>query len=113
VAHSGIVEPIDWEGLREQCAGDEALVQEVVELYRREWRALLRDVQQAVEAVDLPTVKRFAHRLKGALLSLAAKPAAESAQRLEVAAVAGERAKVPSLLVELERELARVARAVG
>ena len=105
------MDAVDWAALKEQCADDESLVREVVDLYRREWRALFGDVQRAEG--DLPACKRTAHRLKGALLSLAAKPAADLAQQLEQAAGAGDGARVKTLLATLSAELDRVAAALG
>jgi HPt (histidine-containing phosphotransfer) domain-containing protein len=107
------MEPVDWAALKEQCADDEGLVREVVELYRREWRGLFGDLQRAEAQADLPACKRSAHRLKGALLSLAAKPAAGVAQALEQAAAAGDGALVKSLLAALSMELDRLAAALG
>lgn len=107
------MDPVDWAALKEQCADDEGLVREVVDLYRREWRGLLGDVQHAEAQGDLPACKRTAHRLKGALLSLAAKPAADFAQQLEQAAGAGDGARVKTLLATLSGELDRVAAALG
>lgn len=107
------MEPLDWGLLREQCAGDESLVSEVVDLYRREWAALFHDVQQAVAAGDLPTMRRSAHRLKGALLSLAASPSASLAQRLELEAAALPGESLKALLAELKDELSRLAAAIN
>jgi two-component system sensor histidine kinase/response regulator len=107
------MEPLDWNVLRSQCAGDEALVRELVELYRKEWGALLHDVQQAVAAVDLPAARRTAHRLKGALLSLAAIPSADLAQALERAAAAADVPAMQAALASLELELARLATALS
>lgn len=107
------MEPLDWGVLREQCADDESLVREVVDLYRREWKGLFADLEAADAAVDLPGCKRTAHRLKGALLSLAAKPSAGLAQDIEHAATAGDAAKVKALVASLEQELTRLAAALG
>lgn len=107
------MDPVDWAALKEQCADDEALVREVVDLYRREWRGLYGDVERAEAQADWAACKRTAHRLKGALLSLAAKPAAAIAQQLEQAAGAGDGAKVKALLTSLSAELERLASALG
>lgn len=102
------MEPIDWKALSENCAGDEGLVNEVVVLFRREAPSLLGDVQAAVRANDAPAIKRSAHRLKGALLSLAAKGATELAKELEQAGTANELSKAATLSARLEEELRRV-----
>ncbi|MBL8917890.1 MAG: Hpt domain-containing protein [Myxococcaceae bacterium] len=106
------MEPIDWKALSENCAGDDGLVTEIVGLFRREAPALLGDVQAAVRANDGPAIKRTAHRLKGALLSLAAKGATELAKELEQAGSANELSKVTTLLSRLEEELRRVLTAL-
>ena len=74
------MEPLDWSSLRENCAGDESLVNEVLELFRNDAEGLLADVGKALRAGDATGVKRAAHRLKGALVSLGAKPSTEAAQ---------------------------------
>lgn len=107
------MEPLDWALLTEQCAGDEDLVRDVVALYRRDQATLLGDVQRALDAGDLLAGKRSAHRLKGALLSLAATPAADLAMQVERAAEAGDAAGARDALSRLEAELARLAAALG
>ena len=51
----------------------------------------------------------IAHRIKGAAANLSAVQLSESARRIEMAAKAGERDKLPALLQELLAELARTA----
>ena len=89
------MEPLDWNALRENCAGDEGLVNEVLDLFRGEADGLVRDVGKAITEGDALAVKRAAHRLKGALVSLGAKPATEGARALEVCGGTGQRIQQP------------------
>ena len=107
------MEPLDWSSLRENCAGDESLVNEVLELFRNEADGLLADVGKALQAGDATGVKRAAHRLKGALVSLGAKPSTEAARALEVSGGAGDLAAASAMLAQLEKEMSRLMRAIS
>lgn len=107
------MEPLDWSALRENCAGDESLVNEVLDLFRKESGGLLADVRTAVTSKDAIAVKKTAHRLKGALVSLGAMPSVAAARDLEKAGGEGDLAKVDGQLTTLEREMARLMSAIS
>lgn len=67
---------------------------------------------KALEAGDLPKVAEEAHRLKGGLLYLHARPCAEAANRFQQAARAEDRAKVAKEFRLLKRELERLGEAL-
>lgn len=102
------MEPIDWSALRENCAGDDTLVAEVVELFQQEAPALLSDVHEAVAQHEPGGIKRTAHRLKGALVSLAAQPSVNAARELEQMGSANDLAHVDESLAKLEAEMAKL-----
>jgi HPt (histidine-containing phosphotransfer) domain-containing protein len=102
------MEPIDWNALKENCAGDESLVAEVLDLFRKEAAGLVADVRAAVVARDAVAVKKSAHRLKGALVSLGAAPSVEAARELEKAGMDSAVARFESGLKQLETEMARL-----
>lgn len=102
------MEPLDWESLRENCAGDDSLMHEVLDLFRKEADGLLADVQKAVAARDGLAVKRAAHRLKGALVSLAAKPSTEAARALEIAGSSNDLQQLDAQCQRLSTELHRL-----
>lgn len=104
---------IDWNSLKDNCAGDDGLVTEILELFRKEGPALLTDVQRAVAAGDGQAIKRTAHRLKGALVSLAAHPATAIAKELEHAGAQNELSRVAGLQIQLETEMARLMGALS
>jgi HPt (histidine-containing phosphotransfer) domain-containing protein len=103
------MEPLDWNALRENCAGDEDLVNEVLELFRKESAGLLGDIRTAVAANESISVKKTAHRLKGALVSLGAAPSVAAARELErLGSEGGSPAKFESAYQVLETEMARL-----
>ena len=106
------MEPLDWDALRENCAGDEGLVNEVLELFRKEADALLADVRNAVASADAVGVKRTAHRLKGALVSLGARPSVEAARALELAGSGNQLEGTQAMYATLETELTRLLQAI-
>jgi HPt (histidine-containing phosphotransfer) domain-containing protein len=107
------MEPLDWNALRENCAGDESLVQEVLELFRNESASLLGDVCTAVKGRDAIAVKRSAHRLKGALVSLGAGPSVAAARELERMGSDGDISRAEPALSTLELEMLRLMSAIS
>jgi HPt (histidine-containing phosphotransfer) domain-containing protein len=107
------MEPLDWNALRENCAGDESLVNEVLELFRNEAEQLMKDVRGAVAAGDPLQVKRTAHRLKGALVSLAARPSVDAARALELAGAGGDLGGVDVQVAQLEAEISRLLQVIS
>lgn len=99
---------IDWNALKENCAGDDALVHEIVELFRKEAPTLLADVRNAVGSNEALAVKRTAHRLKGALVSLAAHSATSLAKDLELAGSQNDLSRAPELESRLEIEMSKL-----
>jgi HPt (histidine-containing phosphotransfer) domain-containing protein len=106
------MDPINWKALRLNCAGDETLMHEVLALFRTEAKGLLSDVARAVAAKDALEVKRTAHRLKGALVSLAAEHATECARELELCGASGVLNDANVLFGELELAVAQVLGAI-
>ena len=107
------MEPVNWNALRHNCGGDESLVQEVLGLFRTEAEGLLRDVSTAVAAKDALAIKRSAHRLKGALVSLAAEPSTECAFALELCGAGGKLDQTPALFTKLQQEMSRLMHALS
>lgn len=99
------MDPIDWTALKENCAGDDSLVAEVLELFVREVPVLLSDIGVAVGQADALAVKHTAHRLKGALASLAAGPSMLTCRELESMGSKGEISKAPDMFGQLQREM--------
>lgn len=80
---------LDRETAIGRASGDRALLAELTGIFLEETPETLSRVEQALEAGDAKAIERLAHRLKGALLTLAAPAAAQAALELETAARAG------------------------
>lgn len=63
--------------------GDALLLEEIVELFETERRAMLGAIERAAAGADARALQREAHKLRGALLNLAARPAADAAYVVE------------------------------
>jgi signal transduction histidine kinase/CheY-like chemotaxis protein len=88
-----------------RASGDRALLDELTRIFLEENPDTLRRIEQALEARDSMAVERLAHRLKGALLTLAAPAAAEAALGLETSGTAESFQRLRREVSKLEDEL--------
>jgi len=91
-----------------RASGDRALLAELTGIFLEETPETLLRVEQALEAQDLKAIERLAHRLKGALLTLAAPAAAKAALELETAASSGTGGATREAFDRLRREVSRL-----
>jgi HPt (histidine-containing phosphotransfer) domain-containing protein len=89
----------DRAALLERLDADEEMVQEVVDAFLADSPRMLAALRTALRAHAFDAVALAAHTLKGALLAIAAGPAAAIATRLEHVAVGGDR---PAIEAESE-----------
>jgi signal transduction histidine kinase/CheY-like chemotaxis protein/HPt (histidine-containing phosphotransfer) domain-containing protein len=101
-------EVLDRSALYEQVGDEPELLLRVVQLFLADSRDVLSKLLEGLGAQDQDAIQRGAHRLKGALLTLGAKPAAEVALRLERMGREGKLDDAGGTLDELRRELARL-----
>ena len=99
---------VSHELLMETLDGDPVAVQMMVEIFRSSQGHQLRDIVQAVAMRDPKALKEAAHTLKGSLYSIAAKPAAAVALRLEILGRNDDLESAPRILDELHQELDRL-----
>jgi two-component system, sensor histidine kinase and response regulator len=102
----------DRQELLDRIDGDFSLLAELVKLFRDGLPALQGELRAAVGARDAERIQRAAHTLKGALLNLAAHPAAALARRLDDGARRGDLGSSGELLAALELELAALITAL-
>lgn len=95
-----------------RVGGDDALVAEVIALFRDDCPRALDAIRTATTAGDAPAVQRAAHALKGAAGSLSAGPVTEVARQLEAVAQSGDLSRASSLCDQLDREAARLLSAL-
>lgn len=100
--------PVDWNALKENCAGDEGLVGEVIELFRAECPTMVESVRRAVAAKDAQEIRKAAHRIKGAFLSLGAAPAVAVAKEMEMKGTQGDLSAMEQSLAVMEVEVKRL-----
>jgi CheY-like chemotaxis protein/HPt (histidine-containing phosphotransfer) domain-containing protein len=80
----------DEADLLARVAGDRALLAEVIQLFLAEGPRLRAELAAVVDGADPDPVARIAHRIKGMLASLSARPASALARELEERARRGE-----------------------
>jgi CheY-like chemotaxis protein len=98
----------DKEEALKRVGGSEAILNELVELFRVECPNQLKDIRQQHEAGDLPALARAAHTLKGSVSIFAADPAYQAALRIERMARDGDAAEFQTAWTDLTRETDRL-----
>ena len=96
-----------------RMAGQENLVQEMIEFFFQDTPAMLAGMDRAVQSDDAAEIGRLAHRLKGTLVYLAAEPALQAATRVEELGDRGDLAGAAQALPQLRHELARLETALA
>jgi len=99
---------IDRAKLDENMEGDQEVLRDIVGAFLRDQVSQERDIMDALARQDAPTLARAAHTFKGLLLTLAARPAADAALKLEMVARSSDLGGAPIALRELQAELARL-----
>jgi PAS domain S-box-containing protein len=98
--------------LLNRLGGDEELCADVISLFLKDAPQLLAELKAAFDADAAPPVERAAHKLRGVLLNLGARPSAARAESIELRARAQELAAAGTALVALEAELADLTSAL-
>ena len=86
-------------------AGDTALVDELMEIFREEIPDHLRKIGEALESRDADLLRRQAHTLRSAVGAVGLKSAGEHACAIEEAAMAGDLGSARAHYERLEKEL--------
>ena len=101
-------EVLDQDRLSQNMEGDADVLQDIVAAFLRDQPTQEREITVALSNGDAPTLARAAHTFKGLLLTLAAKPAADAALRLEMIARGGQLADAQAAWRDLQVQLARL-----
>jgi CheY-like chemotaxis protein len=101
-------EVLDEERLSQNMEGDLDVLKDIVETFLRDQSAQERQITSALAAGDAATLARAAHTFKGLLLTLAARPAANAALRLEMIARGGQLGDAQPAWRDLQIQLARL-----
>ena len=100
--------PLDRVALYEQVGDEADLLLKVIEMFRADSVKVMARLQEALASGDAEEVQQSAHRLKGALLTLGGKPAAEAAMHLEHMGREGDLREGSAMLIRLRHELTRL-----
>ena len=101
-------EIIDEAAVLERVDGDRELLGHLVGMFFDDTPKVMATLESGIADRDSSVVGSAAHRLKGALLTLAANPAGEAAFVLEKMGRVGDLTRAAAALDELRRELTRL-----
>lgn len=105
--------PFDYGELLEEVGGQEAAVHDLLSLLMGSTADSAGRIRQALDQGDCPGVAAAAHKMKGALVTFGAGPAAAVAAKVEEDGRRCDLAAALSTVVVLERELERLRIAVA
>jgi CheY-like chemotaxis protein len=108
ISPSSDVPVLDRTALYEQVGDEADLLLKVIEMFRNDSVQVVAKLDDALTRGDASEVQQGAHRIKGALLTLGGKAAAEVAMRLEHMGRAGDLSEAAPALAQLRHELERL-----
>ena len=100
-------DPVDLAALRILTDGDEEFERDLVGSFAANCTAVLADMEQALRRMDLGSLQRTAHILKGAGASMQASAVSMAAARLEAAVRSGVQEPFDDLVQNLSNEVTR------
>jgi signal transduction histidine kinase/ligand-binding sensor domain-containing protein/CheY-like chemotaxis protein/HPt (histidine-containing phosphotransfer) domain-containing protein len=99
--------PVDWDQFMSLADGDGEFAEQLMQLFIDSGDAALKEIRDALDRGDLPSIRRAAHAFKGSSASIRAQPASAAAARLEEAARAGQVEQLAQLEERLREEAGR------
>ena len=103
---------IDWNAAVQHTAGDEELMQKMIDVFLAECPKMLDEARAALAAQDGPRLRRAGHSLKGSCGYFAAPPAYEAAFAIERLGQAGDFSAARQAMEELNCQLGRLRTAL-
>jgi len=104
-----------WDELAALSAagGNANLAHELIQALTRELPQELEELRNCFQQSDWPTLRKTAHRVRGAARCCGASALGTCLELLERSAETGDRDHIETELVRVEREAERLARIVG
>ena len=99
---------IDWTVARESALDDDELLGAVIDAFLQEWPDHRKGLQDALASDDSTATQRFAHLVKGVMVSLGGRQAQEIAGKIEAAAAEGDLAGARRLHPDFEQAMQAV-----
>ncbi len=91
----------DLAALSEDLGDDDEMVRDLCRMFGNDTPQLMQEIERALEAGDLKTVQRTAHRLKGSIGVFHAPEAFAVAHQMETAGQHGDEPRAREVLPEL------------
>ena len=91
-----------------RIGGEEDFLEELLDLYRREFAAKRKAAEKAVRKADGPAVREVGHNLKGSSANLSLPGLREAALALEIAGQRADMIAAREALDKLDAEYARL-----
>ena len=92
---------VDLAALREDLGDDDEMVRDLSRMFANDTPQLMQEIERALEAGDLKTVQRTAHRLKGSIGVFHASEVFAVAHQMETAGERGDDPRAREVLPEL------------
>jgi HPt (histidine-containing phosphotransfer) domain-containing protein len=99
---------IDWQTVVDDLGGDEALLQELIDVFVATYPETLNEVRIGLARGDLAGVARMAHKLKGTVGNFGFGPAWEASRILEATAKDARLAETRVAFTAAEQEFAHL-----
>jgi signal transduction histidine kinase/HPt (histidine-containing phosphotransfer) domain-containing protein len=93
-------------------AGQDGLFRQMVDFFFEEWPQQLAEIEAALTRNEATSMARAAHRLKGTVVYLGAKPLLTALDRVEQIGGSGDLSGAAASIADLRREARRLAEAV-
>lgn len=103
---------LDWQGALQNLEGDEELLNELAEMFLKQYPGMLNTVEAAVSKQAAAELQRAAHALKGSAQLIGGRATAASALTLENIGRGGDLSAALSALHELQQNLERLKTAL-
>jgi two-component system sensor histidine kinase/response regulator len=99
--------PLDYEEMIGRCANNAEVASSLLDKFRDSLPNYFAEIPNEIFHSDLPQIQSCSHRLKGTAATMAAKPIADCAGRLNIASKQNELDATRTIYRELEDEIQR------
>ena len=93
---------VDLAALREDLGEDDEMVRDLCRMFAKDTPQLMQEIERALEAGELTTVQKTAHRLKGSIGVFHAPEIFAVAHQMETAGERADAARAREVLAELK-----------
>ena len=104
---------VDLAALREDLGDDDEMVRDLSRMFANDTPQLMQEIERALEAGELKTVQRTAHRLKGSIGVFHAPEVFAVAHQMETAGEHGDAARAREVLPELHHAIQAMLAQLG